>query len=741
MSQCYPVDLQSFEPLLKAQLEQAVKANVRVPLVLEGERAWAAQIALQLQQNFEFTDVLWVSELSSNELPADTIPTKNAFQYLGQEFNVVVFDVHSGFDPDAFGALAGTVRGGGLFILMVPELDRLTELNDLFAERMTIWPYAAKQVGVRFLSRLAGHIKQAEIVGQLVQAQGFRPATDFAPNLAAVSPELKSELKSELKPELTSEFEPCATRDQHNAVVAIEHVVQGHRRRPLVLTSDRGRGKSAALGIAAAKLFLQGKQHIIVTAPSLKTALPAFEHARRLLPGALFAAGELVYQQAKMVFVSPDSLCQDQHLTELLMVDEAAAIPVPMLQQMLNRHSRVVFSTTVHGYEGTGRGFALRFYSVLDAITPGWLSMTLTSPIRWADSDPLEQWVFNLLLLNAQPVNEADIVDLDLEQCHFEVLDRDRLMADEKRLQQLFGLLVIAHYQTRPRDLRYLLDGLDLQVYVLKFKEYIVATALVETEGKLDAHTAEQVYQNRRRVQGHLLAQTMETFVGLKGASQLKYMRIVRIAVHPACTRRGLASKLLQKIDTQAKQMGVELLGANFGATDDLMKFWKSNGYFPVHAGFKRNASSGTYAVTVIKSLEENANPVFTKSRKKFTQRFPLMLAEPYAEMEPELAIELLLQLDPIDITLSADEYQDVESFANTLRAYDVVSIPLWKLAVSQLQHNCVLDRKQKLVLILKVLQKRDWRWVATKMGLTGRAELVQLLRQTTRQCLNDYSA
>lgn len=44
-----------------------------------------------------------------------------------------------------------------------------------------------------------------------------------------------------------------------------------------------------------------------------------------------------------------------------LIVDEAAAIPGPLLRQLVTRFPRTLLTTTVQGYEGTGRGFLLKF--------------------------------------------------------------------------------------------------------------------------------------------------------------------------------------------------------------------------------------------------------------------------------------------------------------------------------------------------------------------------------------------
>ena len=51
---------------------------------------------------------------------------------------------------------------------------------------------------------------------------------------------------------------------------------------------------------------------------------------------------------------------------ELVVVDEAAAIPITIMKQLLGPYM-VILSSTIHGYEGTGRSLSLKLISSLKA--------------------------------------------------------------------------------------------------------------------------------------------------------------------------------------------------------------------------------------------------------------------------------------------------------------------------------------------------------------------------------------
>ena len=716
-----------FEPLARfavALKAAAQAARHRRALILCGRPGWCRDAARAVVGAGELGRVLWIGA----EAPQGTwsLPAGQAHRVLGQEVDGIVFDAFGGFDPDAFGACSGAIRGGGLLVLLTPRWDAWPGYDDPEHARIAVHPVAPAAVTGRFLQRLVRVL--GETGAPVVEQGAGVPLAPVARQPAPARPVGDGE---------------CRTDEQRQAVEAVVRVALGHRRRPLVLSSDRGRGKSAALGIAAARLLRQGVERILVTAPRLDAVEPLFEQAERLLPGANRQRGRLYDAAAAIEFVPPDQLVLSPRDAELLLVDEAAALPGAILERLLRRYARIVFATTVHGYEGTGRGFALRFHRVLDRETPHWKALRLQAPIRWAAADPLERLAFRLLLLDARPAPAARLGGVTPEACHIERLQRDRLARDERTLAELFGLLVLAHYQTRPTDLRHLLDGPNLSVYAMRCGDHVAATALVADEGGFDPELARQVYLGRRRPRGHLMPQTLAVHQGLEQAPRLRGRRVMRIAVHPAARRRGLGARLLGAILQAARRDGLDYVGASFGATPGLMRFWDGSGYLPVRLGINRGTATGEHSVLVMRPLSQAGQALFEAARQRFRTELPHLLCEPLRDLEPGLAALLLgLAGGAAASDLDARDRRDLESFAYGLRGYEVNLLPLWKLACAALANPAaaeLLRPEHRQLLVAKVLQKRSWGEVAVLLGLSGRAAVLQSLRAAVQSLLGRW--
>jgi tRNA(Met) cytidine acetyltransferase len=532
----------------------------------------------------------------------------------------------------------------------------------------------------------------------------------------------------------------CRTSDQHNAVEAVMHVVTGHRRRPVVLISDRGRGKSSALGIAAARLLKAGKQQILVTAPSQKATGALFAQAARLLPGVEAGKGLLHLDQASIGYVAPDQLLQYPQTADLLLVDEAAAIPTPLLEALLDHYPRIAFATTVHGYEGTGRGFALRFRKVLEQRFPQWREVRLESPIRWAPGDPLEEWLFRALALNAAPAPDELIRHTQVEQCTCEALDRDRLVQHEADLTDLFGLLVLAHYRTTPFDLRHLLDGPNLHVFALRSRGRIVATALLAMEGGFDATTAHAIWAGYRRPRGHLLAQSLAAHVGLEDGACLCGGRIIRIAVHPVLQQRGLGSRLVQEILQFSQVNKLDYLGSSFGATTELLRFWGKNHFQPVRIGLRRSASSGAQSVIMLQPITPAGERIFDTAKARFQRQLPQLLADPLQGMDAELAAMLLAHSQPVsDLPFDAFDWLDLIGFAFAQRAYETCLTSLESLSLQALADS-LPESAQSRLLVMRVVQHRDWTECARILQLAGRTAVETQLRRLVGDLILHYA-
>lgn len=668
--------------------------------VLAGPADWCRATAQGLLETAGPGPILWLGE----DAPAGVLALtpRDAQRILGQEFPVLVVDAHAGLDPQALGATSGTVVGGGTLLLLTPPLERWGEFPDPQHARIAVAPLSAAQVSGRFLDRLARVLTEQQVA---IHTPNTPPPPLDIPIVVGGGQ---------------------STPDQQRAVATVLRMARGRRGRPLVLTAHRGRGKSAALGLAAAELLQQPGYRVLVTAPRR-------EHAARLLAHA-------GHPQAHLEFWPPDALLRESTPADLLLVDEAAAIPTPLLATLLERYRRIAFATTVHGYEGSGRGFAIRFREILDRRTPGWRALNLETPIRWAADDPLERLIFRMLLLDAEPVDASQLRDAEAGDCHLEALDPASLARDETTLTELFGLLVQAHYQTTPLDLRYLLDGPNVGGFLLRWRRYVVGVVLTTREGRLDPTLARAVRENRRRPRGHLLPQTIAAHLGREEAMGMAALRVMRIAVHPALRRRGLGGRLLEAVLDEARAQGMDLLGSGFGASQTLLSFWTAARMLSVRLGFHRDAASGAHGALVLRGISAQGKALAGELRQRFLQTLPALLADPLRDLEPDLAAALLLREEPPADGDSPADRRDLEDFLAAHRHYEDTLLAVRNAVLAHLGDPRRANRLESLhrdALILRVVQQHPWSTVAQRLGVAGKARVQALIRQGLATLLN----
>ena len=148
--------------------------------------------------------------------------------------------------------------------------------------------------------------------------------------------------------------------------------------------------------------------------------------------------------------MAPDALLASTTEADWLIVDEAAAIPGPLLEKLASRFPRVLLTTTVQGYEGTGRGFLLKFCARFSGLR----RYTLSTPVRWAAGCPLERIVANALLFDDALIDRKPEGEVRLTS-----LEPGMWESDPTRGAGVYELLCAAHYRTSPLDLRRMMDA------------------------------------------------------------------------------------------------------------------------------------------------------------------------------------------------------------------------------------------------------------------------------------------
>lgn len=574
---------------------------------------------------------------------------------LGREFRHGIFDARQGFHAEAFAALAGTLTAGSWLLLLVPPWERWSQQPDTDSLR---WADVAQPIPT---PRFVHHLQQLILADDQVLLERQHQPCRFP-----VQPDWP-------------EWHCQAPQQQQAILDQLMRLPSGIA----VLTAARGRGKSALAGMLARQ-----NRHCLVTAPAKAStevlATFAAEHFHFMAPDALLALAP-----------PPEA--------DWLIVDEAAAIPAPLLQALVSRYPRVLLTTTVQGYEGSGRGFILKFCAGLTGVH----YFTLDEPLRWSRCDPLEQWLNQALLFDDASATAPD------SPATPHPVERH----DFSTLEAAYRLLTSAHYRTSPLDLRRLLDAPGMTLWRAGETPALQGALWLVEEGGLEPALAQAVWAGTRRPRGNLVAQSLAAHAGLAEAAILRSQRISRVAVATESRRRGIGQQLVAAAARAAAEH--DYLSVSFGYTESLWAFWRACGFTLVRIGSQREASSGCYAAMAILPCSAAGRALARRAAEQLARDWPLLRQH----------IALDLQFDQIpDNGLTAQDMHLAIGFAWAQRPLEASLPVLQRLAEASVAPAPLLAA---VVAAPDALSE-----LARQAGVSGRKALVAVLRQQAATAL-----
>ncbi|VDN14106.1 unnamed protein product, partial [Dibothriocephalus latus] len=527
----------------------------------------------------------------------------------------------------------------------------------------------------------------------------------------------------------------------------------------VVMTAARGRGKSAALGLGLAAAFDAGLPNMCVTAPSPENLLTLMQFVLLGLKAlkyeehvdfTVFRSTDAEHNKAvvrievrrrnyrqTLLYLPPWEAAVavgSSWQPDLFCIDEAAAIPLPSVRQMITGPKLVFMASTVNGYEGTGRSLSVKLIqqlrseckrveasSVLSKQRPNdtnvgkslssvnnsrlLYEITLVEAIRYANGDPVETWLNNLLCLNCDaPAHHIfcllapydptsgrvpEILCV-LQVCLEGRINRDIVMRGlarglkpsgdlipwtisqqfcEPNFGELSGARVV-RIATHPdyQGLGYGSRALKLlhDYYMGKIAVTTVPAAQLaskdspkkskkaekvstndddsdnETDEEEEEEDEEEIPDDLSVSSDELPAAKKRKHEGVEDTTGSSKLLTEKVERRGSSSLPPLLSRLCER-----KPEKLNYLGVSFGATPKLIRFWKKAGYLPVYLRQTMNDLTGEFSCIMLSELRHDGKEGVDVDWLKefyldFCRRFIKLLPGPFRQLDAVYSLELL---------------------------------------------------------------------------------------------------
>ena len=590
-------------------------SNHRSTIFLCGSQSWSHEISYNFLSLFsESMQKCWFGNIDSPKLKnisnLQIVNLINKQKIIGTDIDLMVIDGWSGLSPNLLGMASGTLKGGAVLLILLPEIDKLVRYKDPFLKNFKSKRPYNYEMGNGFLKRLCTRFlldyEKTNLIRVISECENF----NFQNELFEYSKFLK------LNKKLEKNYEYLPLNNDQKKVIRAMLDLYASDKGIICINADRGRGKTVSLGMGVCEFKKNPEINVIITSPNKSNLKNFFSVLDKKSKKCFF------YPVDKIISMHQKDL--NYYKKTILIVDEAAGFPLPILKKLTNIFSKIIFSSTVEGYEGSGRGFVINFKKFLFEIDPAFLSLSLHKPLRWSDNDPMESFFKDLLIMNNKSNNFHELFDIRNENINIELIDTKSLLIDESLLTEIYSLLVLSHYQTRPDDLRMILDAPYIHLWVVSLgdlsKKNIIAVLLVTEEGgfKKNKHKLylDQILLGLKRPRGNLLAQLMTNQTGDENWSKHSSLRVMRIAVHESYRKQGIATQLIEKLKNYAVSKDYSFLSVTFGFSKDIYDFWKKQDMSLINIGMHIDKSSGSRNIMLARGLDQNTTDIINRQNQ-----------------------------------------------------------------------------------------------------------------------------
>jgi tRNA(Met) cytidine acetyltransferase len=665
---------------------QSREAHQRKLLCVQGERQWCDDIANIVQQSDSQSSEQNYIAISDRQLGFESVAYSKVETLLGSEATLVIVDLFEGLNPDVLCIASGLLMQGGLMLLLSDKPGNWSATNDKFGSWQN--DVQKKNNFVHYFFNKLGQYPEACVF--LRQDEALTPLKKMQPAEIITIVDGK-------------------TQEQLDVLNQLDGWLVDPTQTVMLIKADRGRGKSTCLGFIVQALQSR-------PGPCLGMKLIVSAYSR-------LSASILLQQAGDVEFIAPDQLIKEKKQADVLIIDEAAMLPFPMLRQLVARYKKIVMATTTGGYEGTGQGFMHRFLANLPSHKL--LSLSIDQPVRWTSQDNLEPCLNAVLQLKPKlhPIaNQTLISDIsyrivDLKSCTDMVL-----------LKKAYELMASVHYRTRPSDLRMLMDNPDLSLVLAESSEHLMGVLVLNREGGFAPDLCEQVYLGRRRPKGHLLAQMLTAQASVKSFACYRGMRIQRIAVMPSLRRQGVGAQLIAQASEYARDQQCDYIGACFAFDAEISQFWRHCQFPLVHISFSQGKSTGNHSVAVLHPLTNEVELVRAQLLTRLQKQLPVWLTHYLSDMDVQTIIALLRSSGFATRQNELDQ-AEIEAFVSGYKGFDL-SYGCLQPYVMQL----IAQSRERIEvhnwLVEKVIQNKPWEQLTSHDNIVGRKQCQQELRR-----------